>query len=452
MKNGLNIENASKKRIVTVAAISLSVVSFILLSVVFYMFSNSKTIYLQSLKHMANNLKEIISESNNSYFQDIIKEDKIKVTSDIGISISNQELFNINLSYLENKKSEKATFDLSLVENNNTLLELNGALANSNIYIKVKDIMDYYYTTLPFTSLYEEINSDDYQKIIDIFVAVLEKNINEDNIKKTKDKVTLNKKEKKVTKLSYEVTEEMISNILVDTIDNILKDDKLVKSLSDVLGVTEKKFIEGFANYKTELKFSKDKSIYYNIYYYGFNNIVMFELESDDFGIKFYDYDNIYEFVVSEKDKDLFTLKLEENKDKYEISGKIDSYTYTGTLIEADNSISLDLSFVVQGMILDFNFEESINEKSNEIDSKMTLGVLGQSIVIDINTKYEMGKEVDITGLENAKDFSLMTEDDLQSIITNIKNHPLLSSIYQAVFSYSSMSGSSINYDSNYEF
>lgn len=452
MKIGLNVENGNKKRVVTIAAIILSVVSLILLGVVFYMFSNSKTIFLQSLKHNANNFKELLADSSNSYFQDVLKEDRVKVTSDIGISMSNQELFNFNISYLEDKKAEKSTFDFSLVESDNTLLELNGILANSNIYIKIKDIMDYYYTEFPFTALYEEVNGDDYQKIIDIFVEVVEKNIKSDNITKTKEKITLNKKEKNITKLSYKITEEMISNILVDTIENILKDDKLVKSLSDDLGVTEKELVEGFTNYKKNLNFSKDKIIYYNVYYYGFNNIVMYELESSDFSIKFYDYDNIYEFVISEKDNDIFTLKLEKNKDKYDISGKIDVYTYTGTLIKDDDSISLDLSFVVQGMIFDFKFESNIDENNNKIDSKMTLGLLGESVVMDVKTKYEVGKEVDITGLETAKDFELMTDADIQSIITNIQKHPFLSSIYQAVFDYSSILSDNINYDNSYEF
>ena len=47
-----------------------------------------------------------------------------------------------------------------------------------------------------------------------------------------------------------------------------------------------------------------------------------------------------------------------------------------------------------------------------------------------------------------------MNDSDIQAIITNIQNHPFLSSIYELIMSYSEMldTSSGLDYNDNYDF
>ena len=443
----------TQKKTITVLAILLSVVSIVLLGFGFYVFSNSKTVLLQSVSKFTNNIKEVIGESNNNFLQNILKEDKIKVSSDISIYMNEEELGSIHLSYLENKKDEQSAFNVTLSQSSNELLEANAILANNNIYVKVKDIMDYYYTECPYVSMFEEISVEDYQKVIDLFYESVKEELKEKDITKSKETIKLGEKNKKVTKLSYKITTKMITNVLSNTMDKILKDKNLVTSLSKTFSVEEQELKDSFQTTKEELKEMEESYLYYNVYYYGFNNIVLYELTDSKDSIKMYSYDNQYEIVCTKEEQELFTLKMVKNKDKYDISGEVASYTYTGTLITSNNRFSLDVNTTIQGMVINLKLEEEIQEKDNyQIDTKLGIDMLGTNIEAKIKTIYELEKNVDVTGIENAKDFNEITDTDIQNILTNIENHPFLSSIYQFIQNYSDMLDNSMDLDESYDY
>lgn len=443
----------TKKKTVTVLAILLSVVSIVLLGYGFYVFSNSKTVLLQSVSKFTNNIKEVIGESNNNFLQSILTEDKIKVSSDISIYMNEEELGSLQLTYLENRKDEQSALDLTLSQSKEELLEANAILANNNIYVKVKDIIDYYYTECPYVSMFEDVPVEDYQKVIDLFYESVKEELKEKDIVKSKETIKLGEKDKKVTKLSYKITTKMITNILSNTMDKILKDESLVSSLAKTFLVEEQELKDSFQTAKNELKEIEEDSLYYNVYYYGFNNIVLYELTDSKTSIKMYSYDNRYEIIFTEENQELFTLKMVKDKDKYDISGKVDSYTYTGTLVMDDNHFSLDFNTTIQGMIINIKLEEEIQEKDNyQIDTKLEVDMMGTNIEAKIKTIYEKGKNVDLTGIENAKDFNDITDSDIETIFTNIENHPFLSSIYQLIQGYSEMIDDDMGYNESYDY
>lgn len=435
-----NQKEPTQKKTVTVLAIILSVISFIILGFGFYVFSNSKTVLLQSISKFKNNIKEVIGESNNDFIQSILKEDKIKMSSDISVYMNKEELANLHLSYLENKKNEKSIFDLALSQSNKELLKGNAILANNNIYVKVKDIMDYYYTECPYISIYEDVPVDDYNKVIDLFYESLKEELNTKDINKSKETIKLGEKNKKVTKLSYKITTKMINEVLSNTMDKILKDKNLVTSLANTFSIEEQELKDSFKDTKEKLKGMKEIYLYYNVYFYGFNNIVLYELTDSQDTIKMYSYDNQYEIVYTKEKQEIFTLKMVNNKDKYDLSGKVYSYTYYGTLVTGNNHFSLDLNTTIQGTIINLKLEEKIKEKDNyQIDTKLGINISGTNIEAKIKTIYELGKNVDLTDIENAKAFNNITEKDIEEILNNIKNHPFLSSIYQTIENYSGM-------------
>lgn len=432
-----NVSSNKSKIIIIILSTVLSVVSIALLGIIFYLFSNPKIVLLQSITRFTNSTNETIKKLNCNNLQNILKEDKVKVSSNTIISINEEELFNYNLSYLENKKDKKSAFDFNLIQNNKSLLAINGLLANNNIYIKIQDVMDYYYTEYPYISLFNDISTDDYQKIINIMSKSLKKELSDDAIIKTKENIKLGSKNKKVTKLSYKVTTKMISSIITNTIDEILKDENLVKSLSKTFRIEEKELKKNFQDFKTNLKSLKEDYAYYNVYYYGFNNIVLYELVYSKDTVKVYAHNNQYEIILMNNGKELFTLKMVENKDKYNISGNIGDYTYNGTLTLDENNYFLDLDTTIQGMIINLKMIETIKEQNNyQINNKISVNILGTVVEANTNTIYEIGTDIDLQEIENAKDVNTITDADIQIILANIENHPFLSSIYEFIKNY----------------
>ena len=178
----------------------------------------------------------------------------------------------------------------------------------------------------------------------------------------------------------------------------------------------------------------------------------MYELADATVSIQLYDYDNTNDFIISQNDKTLFTLKLVEEDDKYTILGKMDTYSYNGTLIEKDNKLSLDLNITVEGMIINLKLDQKTSESDNyQVNTKLILGIMGTEIGMDINTIYADLDKVELNNLDTAKNFSTMTVDELNAIVSNIEKHPFLSSIYELITTYSSTLNSIPDVDPFYE-
>jgi len=240
-------DNQKNKNIVLLMIVILSVVSIFLLGLIFYLISSSKIVLLQSVTHLTNNTKEVIVESNNNYIEKMMENQQIE-------KIINE--YNLNFSYI---------------------------------------------------SLLEDIEIKDYEKVTDTFYLFLKKEIDKNEISSDKKKITLNDKDKKVTKLSYRVTKNKLNSILSSTIDEILSDNKLLDSLSDVYGDN---FKSSLVSYKNDLNNASYDYFNYNIYYYGFNNIVLYEIENSDYCVQLYNHDSEERIIVLENDRVIYTLNI----------------------------------------------------------------------------------------------------------------------------------------------
>lgn len=239
--------NQNQIKIVLSMTVILSVVSILLLGIIFYFISSSKILLLQSVTHLTNNTKEIIVESNNNYIEKLLEDDK------------------------------------------------------------VKNIIYRYNTDFSYVQSLEDIKVSDYKKVTDSFYKSLKKEIDKDEISKTKEKIVLDEKEKKITKLSYKVKKEMLNKILSNTVDEILINQELLNSFSYVYG-------DGFKNnlnsYKNDLDKANYDYFYYNVYYYGFNNIVMYEIEIFNNCIQLYNYNGEERLDILEDGKVVYSLNI----------------------------------------------------------------------------------------------------------------------------------------------
>lgn len=430
------IKKQNKK--VTIFAIILSVISIGLLVVGFLLVSSDKVVLLQSLSNLFNKLE---MDKSGLY-------DKIASSNDVGIRaninlVSQQASVDANLAidYLENKKDKQSKLDLDLTMANQKLLGLDGALKDNNIYFYVDDITpNYYHTVLEYVNVISSMKSNDYDKLSTILKDSVSDNIKSDDIKKEKVKITYNDKEKKVNKLSYAVTNETLKNMINSFVGSVKNDKALLKSIADYMGKTEAEIKVMLNDLVKELTYEKvETAFYYNVYYYGFNKIVKYELA--------YTEDKpMIEYTVG--DKEIFnfysldgvaiiSIEVEKEKDQFNISGFLysseDSTKMPFVGILKDDTLTLSVTQDGVDLTLTIISKEEEKDNSYIYNNKVTLSAsaYGQEMelgTLDINLEYYFDQKVDVN-VSNSVDVSQITQDDILIIQNNIMRHP----IYQLI-------------------
>lgn len=419
--------NDKTKKIMIIGSIVLAAISIIVLGISFYLFSNPKTIMLQSMSHFKSNVKDMISETNNRYIDKLSKIDKGGYSTTMTLKANGKEMYSLSGSIIENKKDEKSAVNIMLMNGQEKLLNVSEILANNNVYMKIDELADYYYTSFDYISFFENTDMTISNKVMDYLYDSFDKVMNKKDIKKSSTTITLGEKEKKTIKLSYNITGEVSAKVLNETLDKIVKDKDLVSKIVKSLDISNDDFNKGIKSIREELDSIKDVEdvVTYNVYYYGFNNIVMYELETNGVSIKLYDYSDTNELVLTDDDIQLLDVKVTEKDGKYEISGKISDYAFNGTYTESKDKSNLKLNLIVQGLTVKLNIDTEYKE--DEANTVISADVLGNKFEIDTNLKIVTDKDVDLDVIKNAKNVSDITEEDMQNILKDLEQNPLLS-------------------------
>ena len=225
---------------------------------------------------------------------------------------------------------------------------------------------------------------------------------------------------------------------MINNFADSLKDDKeLLKSLANYMGKSADEIISQIDNLVKELINKEAIAFYYNVYYYGFNKIVRYELADlnnkpvieykveDKEIINFYSSDNVV--VIS--------IEVEKKKNQYSISGflfDLDTNTkmpFTGNL--KNDTLTLIVTQDGVDVKLVISSTEEIKDNNYIYKNKITLLTETQGVEIimgtlDINLEYYFNKKVDVD-LTNSVDVSEISETDMAIIQNNVMNH----SIYQ---------------------
>ncbi len=463
----------SSRNHMTIFAIILSVLSIGLLAIGFFTLSSPKTIVLQSISNWSGLLKESSNMEDNWLVQKISSSDKMGVreelTLDLGTAFGMDfGKIGLTLDYNDDKNSKESNFQTKL-ELGESSLDLDAVLEDNKIYTKIKDILEpYYYTQFEYISFFENTGSIDTEKLLDIVFDNIKKNMNDNDFKKSKETISLGDTTKKTNKISYEVTSKKLSKVGIDILEGIKNDRELMKSFIEIDEEFSTTIDEAIKELQRVQREKDEVLFYYNVYYYGFNNIVMEEIVDDEEAIQYYHYNNAHEFKIVdvESKTNYFTLKIEEQKDKsVTISGFIVTYKYTGTYKEKENKKSLSLTLDLENnQEISFNITSDIKKSENNYRSTEEFIITGNyggvdfsdGIKLTSNLIYIFGKDVVIPDIENAKPFEEITEEEMLVILEKIENHPILKPIYELFAGYGNMDqdfdfDSDMNFDDDYE-
>jgi hypothetical protein len=408
-----------QNRKVTIFACLLSVISIGLLIFGFSLVSSDKVVMLQGISNLFSKFDPLFEDSSSLL-------NKISTSSDIGIKSnvkisSNDTDANISFDYLENNSDKKSKLVLDVTLDDENILGADLALSDDNLYFFIDNITpNYYYTAFEYYSFLSNLSSNDYDKAL----ALLKESIT-DYIDNSKDK--------KVNKLTYEITNKAIKDIAGNFIDSIKNDKTLLEDISSYLNISNEETINLLDEFIDSLDYEEIETVlYYRVYYYGFNQIVAYELEDieDKISIE-YKIDNKEIINVYSDNMNVFSLEITKNKKEYDFDGFIvvddEKYNFSGK--ENDNTITiiLDQDEISYMVVITTSEQEQGDYYYSNTDIKISVIVDSEeesTLTINIETEYYFNQKVELD-LSNSVDINEISEEDLNTIYENIMNHPI---------------------------
>lgn len=421
-------QNKKQNRKVTLFACLLSFLSIGLLVFGFTLVSSDKVVMLQSISNLS-------SRFNQALDSDSLLLDKISSSNNVGIRLNMNTNYQdststLLLDYLENKEDKKSKLDFTVSKENEKILDLDMSLYQKNLYFFIENITpSYYYTAFNYYSLLSSLSSSDSDKLLSLLKESVTDYIDNDSITSQKVNITYHGKSKKVNKLTYQITNKTVYDILASFIHSVQTDTSLYNNVSSYLKLSKEELDEKCNQILTQI--GKDnKTVLYNyrVYYYGFNQIVSYELEdvTNKVVLK-YQKDDKDILEVKKEDTVVLSINISKNKNQYDFEGFINSdkkYDFTGniknntiTVFYHDNEDSYQFSLTLKKDVKDNSF--SYDYDINVLLNKETV------FTSKINFTYYFNKKIEDINYTNSTSISDITEEDFNTILEQLKNHPL---------------------------
>ena len=421
-------QNKKQNRKVTLFACLLSFLSIGLLVFGFTLVSSDKVVMLQSISNLS-------SRFNQALDSDSLLLDKISSSNNVGIRLNMNTNYQdststLLLDYLENKEDKKSRLDFTFSKENEKILDLDMSLYQKNLYFFIENITpSYYYTAFNYYSLLSSLSSSDSDKLLSLLKESVTDYIDNDSITSQKVNIPYHGKSKKVNKLTYQITNKTVYDILASFIHSVQTDTSLYNNVSSYLKLSKEELDEKCNQLLTQI--GKDnKTVLYNyrVYYYGFNQIVSYELEdvTNKVVLK-YQKDDKDILEVKKEDTVVLSINISKNKNQYDFEGFINSdkkYDFTGniknntiTVFYHDNEDSYQFSLTLKKDIKDNSF--SYDYDINVLLNKVTV------FISKINFTYYFNKKIEDINYTNSTSISDITEEDFNTILEQLKNHPL---------------------------
>lgn len=440
----------NKKRKLLIASFAMFATALGLIVMGLHIISLPKNIILADINNLFTNISNSIDDEN--VITKFIKENNnINLTSKLEIANENISVLpfnNINLDFEINENREKEITKLlaTVTKDGMGTANIKSFLANNNFYIGIDGITQTYLSTeQEFKSILDKtsINEEDYKTIMEAVKNTLIENTSDDEI--TKEKVTLaDNEEVQYTKLSYPIKKTNIYTYMSKFIEKVKNNKELNKAICNTLGIEETEINKTFDDSLKEIENYKDNNeviFYYNVYYSGFNKVVMSEIDVVSYQLSYFRDNN-------EKTLSLYSVDTENNL--FSLTVKEKEYEgYLGGVISFNGGYDKNKFDLVLEMANEDGTKESVSvgittETTVKNDSLET----SQNILIDINTPTTIGivgklnvkgssiltkgKDISIDELANSKKFEDLTEIEIQNMYNLARENTLFLSIIGA--------------------
>lgn len=266
---------------------------------------------------------------------------------------------------------------------------------------------------------FDEMNTEDINYVISASRDIIINSIDMGDFTKSSANITLDGKDTKVTKLTYEVTEARMYKFLNNVIDNIIKDKKLVGILAENTGMTNDEVIADLKDSKIDASTAtSEQKVAIDIYTKGINN----EFAGMD----------IAGFIQVRKNKDNTTIEAGMGSEKVNIVIKKVN----------DDTTSVTCTLNMGGETVEFNATMSskkVSDTNTTGSFSFTISSGSEYFTVEANFDEKLGvaiADIDTAGAVSAEE---IPDADAERIASNIEKRFADSNIYRFIEEYSEM-------------
>ncbi len=414
------------------------------------------SIYRDSINGIYKKLNNALKESKNKNFTTLdLTKDPFIVDLKAKLDSNMPELkpftgLDYHLNVGMDLANKKMNMGLDINENNNSLLNLVLSVIDKNIYLKLYDkILD-----LGEEDIFGNMNIETYFKVngnnakfdYDNYIYILKEiktiiidSLDKNKFKMEETKITLNTKEYKVKKAIYNLDKENIERTIKFINSKILKNEKLLKTIAESIGLKEEELKEKL---NEEVNTNNINDIKINLYADKLNNTIAGSVETENEEIiKFDCIDKETNFVIA-KDNQKLTVTVEKNNNIVITFAEEYRELFKITIEENNKNYKIPFTFNSEGNaingILELN-NISETKESSSIDFVFSLNttIASEKIDFKIDGNYKISKTdistIDPTGsikIENISEEEAMEIfEKLNSLFTKFGLNDLAGSI-----------------------
>ena len=428
----------SKKSVLLILAIVIVVIGIGLAGTGVFLLSKPKAVFQESYNYLTKGFKSLgLSDSKTL---DILDKDKIKVENKInvnldqslGLGITNLDL---NMHVMNDRTTNTSKVYLDSKLENQKLLEFVSYLKEDKLYLTVTDIFDkYYYTDIDTSSLAEELTIEDMELLVGIVKNSLKKVITDEKFEKEKTTTSVDGIEESVTKLTLRVDDKLLSDIIVEVVYGIKADEKALEILTNLSSVTKEELIKSLDEIVTEVKETTGETLLtYNIYYKNINDIKKLEILSGTTIVTYSANNDNYRLKVIDDDAEVEELSLlvVEQDNNYNITLNTLSSSITGKLLKNEKNYNLTLNIAdnrnnnLGTLVIDYLYTSNVHDKL--VVTYQKDGINYVKVTVDSKITFDEG--ISVPDMSNAKSIDAMTEEEVNTIMTNLQNHQVIGPI-----------------------
>lgn len=353
----------------------------------------------------------------------------IFVSGDLSIDTNIEELEDIkglklNYQYGIDNKNEKMEMGTTIQENETKLLDVMGYIIDNNLFISLKEdypsIIKVDGEELGIKGLMniqdEKLTKEETKYLLKAYKDIILESLDMNDFEKTNAKITLDGETTKVSKLTFKPTAQNMSKLTNNITEKTLEDDKLLEILSKSTKEDKemlKRFLEQSKN--TQATRDSGETMTLDFYTKGITN----EFVGMDIQL------NSNATIEIRKNKTTTTVEIITNQEP----------VYIRITEEGNDSLTV--------ITTNINGEELIGKisvKTNEIDNKteqttttIDFKYQEESLVITSNSKTQIDAEIATIDVTNAKDYTEITEEEMNKITETYTKRFENSSIYKFI-------------------
>ncbi len=318
---------------------------------------------------------------------------KVKTSSTESSMMEIVDLFadtDFSIDYELDRDNKIFNFDMDINYEGRKFIGMDATMDEYNMYFRFDDSQKYIKTALEENQNIFEMfkNMDDTKEIVNGFSKALKKSLKDKYFEKESAEIVIDGKDVKTTKYTLILNKENLINIISDVVDNINDDEDLLKVLAKATDMEKESIKAALQMFKANMITSSNEEL------------------------------PVYKIAI-------YTKGLNDSAVRYEVEAegqkigitKVDDETYT---------------FDIMGINLG---ELKIEEKDKEKNITLTIGYMGEKVIISAKSKVEKDVKVKEKDTYGAISSENVPDNYFDSVMEKITNHKLYEVIYNIMYS-----------------